>query len=216
MRAGGMDRRTIWQASRRPITWRGRGGDSKAPLEPSRAATAQANARGERDWARKCARGAAEEVRDRPSSVWSAGVPKLPACERASADCLPRLVGGSSSRPSRRRFPKEDGESPKKKRRTLAIARARPTVISVVHRMRFVVPSMAKTTHRPPARSSAPPSARPPARGILRRTRLERQQGGLDRASTPTARSSRAVVAACPLAVSEGRPLGTGRGRPSL
>ena len=98
MRAGGMDRRTIRQASRRPITWRGRGGDSKAPLEPSRAATAQANARGERDRARKCARGAAEEVRDRPSSAWSAGVPKLPACERASADCLPRLVGGSSSR----------------------------------------------------------------------------------------------------------------------
>ena len=102
MRVGGEDRRTIWQASRRPITWRGRGGDSKAPLEPSRAATAQANARGERDRARKCARGAAEEVRDRPSSAWPAGVPKLPACERASADRLPRLVGGSGSEGGRR------------------------------------------------------------------------------------------------------------------
>lgn len=215
MRAGGMDRRTIRQASRRPITWRGRGGDSKAPLEPSQAATAQANARGERDRARKCARGAAEEVRDRPSSAWSAGVPKLPACERASADCLPRLVGGSSSRPSRRRYHDEDDESPTKKQRTLAIAGARPMTISVVERMRFAVGSKLQTTHRPPARSSAPPSARPPARGILRRKRHERQQGGPDRASTPTARSSRAEVAACPIAVSEGRPLGTGRGRPS-
>ena len=98
MRAGGVDRRTIRQASRRPITWRGRGGHSKPPLEPSRAATAQANARGERDRARKCARGAAEEVRDHPSSTWSAGVPKLPVCERESPDRLPRLVGRSSSR----------------------------------------------------------------------------------------------------------------------
>ena len=116
---------------------------------------------------------------------------------------------------ARRRSLTEDGESSPKKQRTLAIARARPTAISVGERMRSAGGSKAQTTHRPPARSSAPPSARPPARGILRRTRLERQQGGLDRASTPTARSSRAVVAACPLAVSEGRPLGTGRWRAS-
>ena len=117
MRAGGVDRRTIRQASRRPITWRGRGGHSKPPLEPSRAATAQANARGERDRARKCARGAAEEVRDHPSSTWSAGVPKLPVCERESPDRLPRLVGRSSSRPSRRRLGKSTRECARKKRR---------------------------------------------------------------------------------------------------
>jgi hypothetical protein len=118
--------------------------------------------------------------------------------------------------PSRQRYPNKHGESPKKKQRTLAIARARPTAIWAGTRVRFAGTSKVRTTHCPPARSSAPPSARPPARGILRRTRLERQQGGLDRVSTPTARSSRAVVAARPLAVNEGRPLSAGRWRPSL
>jgi len=145
-------------------------------------------------------------------------------CGAAEAAGLRRRVGRLSAsacrrveqQAARRRSLTKDDESSPKDQRTLAIARARPRAISVVQNVRFVVPSMAKPTHRLPARSSAPPSALPPARGILRRTRLERQQGGLDRASTPTARSSRAVVAACPLAVSEGRPLGTGRRRPSL
>ena len=46
---------------------------------------------------------------------------------------------------------------------------------------------------------------------ILTRKRHERQQGGLARASKPNACSSRAVVPACVLAVSEGRTLRAGR-----
>ena len=79
--------------------------------------------------------------------------------------------------------------------------------ISVVHRMQFAVQVIVYTRQCPPERRSSPSLAWPLDEKILRRKRHERQQGGLARAAKPNACSSRAVVLACLLAVSEGRTL---------
>ena len=63
----------------------------------------------------------------------------------------------------------------------------------------------------PPKHRSSPSLAWSLAGKILRRKRHERQQGGLTREGNPNACSSRAVVPACLLAVSEGRTLAAGR-----
>ena len=65
--------------------------------------------------------------------------------------------------------------------------------------------------HRPPGHSSSPWSAWPLAGKTLPRERHERQQGALAREVKANAFSSCAVVAAWPLAVSEGRTLRAGR-----
>ena len=74
---------------------------------------------------------------------------------------------------------------------------------------------MAQTHQRPPEQRSSPLSTWPLAGNILRRNRHKHQEGALAHASKPNARSSRAVVAACPLAVSEGRTLDGGWLAPS-
>ena len=79
--------------------------------------------------------------------------------------------------------------------------------ISVATGIAFAATVIAQPRQHPPRHSSSPSSAWPLAGEILPRKRHERQQGGLARAAKPNACSSRAVVPACLLAVSEGRTL---------
>ena len=78
---------------------------------------------------------------------------------------------------------------------------------SVVTGMGFAVTWFVEGVALLPTHRSSPLSAWSLAGKSLNRRRHERQEGGLARAVKPNACSSRAVVPACLLAVSEGRTL---------
>ena len=124
-----------------------------------------------------------------------------------SGDRLPQLWAGFGGQSAIRTTTTEDSESAPKLSKSPTIDRTISWSISVVLSVRFAVPSTVQPRHRPPEHRSLPSSAWPLAGKSLNRRRHERQEGGLARAVKPNACSSRAVVPACLLAVSEGRTL---------
>ena len=101
----------------------------------------------------------------------------------------------------------EDCDSSTKSSETAPIARVSLVSISVGTRVRFAAASTVAGVVLARPSASRPASAGWLAGKIMPRKRHERQQGGLARTSKPNTCSSRAVVPACVLAVSEGRTL---------